>query len=150
MHLPIACFGFLFSIFIETFGILSKSQKFTNISFPHGSLEFVLPILLISVILFRLITSKFAYKLVFDNLEHSVSFTKYHKKEKKTYKLSDLETVQLRWFTVFCFKGGDKVHYRGDELLIKFLIKSDFNLSWNFWGKFFSSNIYREFKKNTS
>jgi hypothetical protein len=150
MHLPIACFGFLFSILLESFGILSKGQKLTNVYFPDGSLTVVLPILFISVVLFRFITTKFAYKLVFDNLEKSVSVTKYHKKGKTTYKLDDLETVQLRWFTIFCFKGGDKVHYRGDESLLKFLISSDFHLSWNFWGKLFSPNIYKEFKRNTS
>jgi len=144
-HLPLSIFAFILCCCLETFGLFDNNIGTSEISFPHGSVFYVLPLLTIAATLFRYINSKFAYKIIINVENNNISYTKYFQKDESNYNLKDIDLIHINWFTSVHFSDGNKFYYRGDMPFLSFLVKSDLKLTWGFWSKIFSKDAYTNY-----
>ena len=145
-HLHCIIAVFIFGLYLEVFGILKPGNENVKISFPDGSLFIVLPLLATVAILFRLITSKFAYKIKVNNEKNKIWFFLHHKKENIECRLDEIDCIYINWFICFRLAGGGKIYYRGDIDFFDYIINNDFNLVWGYWGKKLSADSYKKFR----
>ena len=134
--------GWLMVLTLET--LFGSNFPELRLRVPIVSLFFLLPILALLYLIFYVVSSRFAYKIVFDFEQNIIESFLFHKKPIKN-KISELEMVALNWHTIFKYKAAKSIRTKANAEFIKMLKERNIPTSWGFFGKRFLKKQYREY-----
>ena len=139
--------GFLIILLLETFSFLYDSS-IVEPRFPIVSIVFVLPALSFLSLIVYLVFYKFAYRMVVDYKHGTITFFLFRRKKPVCRYLRELEIVRIGAHIHFCFRDGQSIWYRVNDLSIFAWMRDRIiPMEWGIHGK---SQWKKEFVEITS
>jgi len=132
-------------LFWETCWYGSSGFINLNLKFPAFSLQFALPILLVSHLLLYMALYKFAYRVDFDFTTKSLRFYFFRNKQVIEKPLNDLKLIYINWHVYFIFNNGGKIWFKGTSEFFELI--RDFKLQRK-WGPISKVLLKKEYSED--